>query len=270
MSATPMTGRPRRPLASPFAISAAAITAILLRDIRLRAGRYYTGFLMLLLMPLAHLLAIVIIYEVMGRVAPVGTDQVVYFGLSILPFVILIYSSRQIVSALSQNAPLLYFNRVKVFDIIIARGILESVSSIAVFAMLLCILSLYSDDFAPRDWPGVVFAVASAIYLSFSIGVPNALIARVVPMWYYVFALSAPVFWIASGIFFFPSAIPDPYDKWIALNPLLQCVEWIRYSYYEDYPDKLLNIPYLFTFATASLAISLIAERLARRMLLSR
>jgi capsular polysaccharide transport system permease protein len=54
------------------------------------------------------------------------------------------------------------------------------------------------------------------------------------------------------------------------LEPLLQCVEWIRYAYYEDYPDKLLDIPYLITFATACLAVSLIAERLARRVLLSK
>jgi capsular polysaccharide transport system permease protein len=63
------------------------------------------------------------------------------------------------------------------------------------------------------------------------------------------------VFWLASGIVFFPTAIPAPYDRWLALNPLLQCVEWIRYAYYEDYPDKLLNIPYLITFATACLAV---------------
>jgi capsular polysaccharide transport system permease protein len=50
------------------------------------------------------------------------------------------------------------------------------------------------------------------------------------------------------------------------LEPLLQCVEWIRYAYYEDYPDKLLNIPYLITFATVCLAVS---ERLARRVLLT-
>ena len=78
------------------------------------------------------------------------------------------------------------------------------------------------------------------------------------------------MFWISCGIIFYPTAIPDPYDRWLALNPLLQCVEWIRYAYYEDYPDKLLNIPYLITFATACLAVSLVAERLARRVLLSK
>jgi capsular polysaccharide transport system permease protein len=270
MEATPVTEPMRRPRASPLAINAAVIGAILLRDIKLRAGPYYTGYLMILLMPLAHLLIVVTIYRILGRLAPHGTDQMVYFGLSILPFVIFVYLSRQIVMSLGENRPLLYFNRVKIFDIFLARGILEATNSVVVFIIFVCIFAVYATDFSPRDWPGIVFAVAATIYFGFSVGVANALIAHVLPVWVIFFNLSTPVLWMASGIFFFPTAIPDPYDRWLALNPLLQCVEWIRYAYYEDYPDKLLNIPYLITFATACLAVSLIAERLARRVLLSK
>jgi capsular polysaccharide transport system permease protein len=269
MEATPVTEPLRRPRASALVINAAAIGAILLRDIRLRAGPYYTGFLIVLLMPLAHLLIVVTVFHLFGRLAPQGTDQIVYFGISILPFVIYTYLSRRIVIALTENRPLLYFNRVKIFDILLARGILEAADSVVVSIILVCILAVYSNDFSPRDWPGIVFAVATTIYFGFSFAVPNALITRVLPAWVLVFNLSIPVLWLASGIVFFPTAIPDPYDRWLALNPLLQCVEWIRYAYYEDYPDKLLNIPYLITFATACLAVSLIAERLVRRVLLT-
>src|SRR5580704_5472116 len=270
MEATRVTESMRRPRASPLAINAAAIGAILLRDIKQRAGRYYTGFLMILLMPLVHLLIVVMAFHIFGRLAPHGTDQMVYFGISVLPFVIYAYSSRQIVISLAENRPLLYFSRVKIFDILLSRGILEAAGSVVVFISVVCILEVYSTGFSPRDWPGIVFAVAATIYFSFSFGVANALIASVLPVWYLLFGLSIPVFWLVSGIIFFPAAIPDPYDGWLALNPLLQCVEWIRYAYYEDYPDKLLNIPYLITFATACLAVSLIAERLARRVLLSK
>ncbi len=260
---------PIRPLAPPLTICAAVIGAIILRDIRSRAGPYYTGFLMFLLMPLAHLLCVVVIYHVMGRIAPEGTNEVVYFGLSILPFVIFLYMSRQIVIGAVQNGPLLFFNRVKIFDIIVARALLEAGGAVVIFVFLAGILAVYSHEFSPRDWPGLIFAVAGTIYLSFAFAVPNALIAHVIPIWLFFYSLSAPVLWAASGIFFFPTAIPEPYNHWLALNPLLQCVEWIRYAYYEDYPDKLLNIPYLLTFATICLALSLLAERISRKVRLS-
>ncbi|MGQ0445697.1 MAG: hypothetical protein ACT4O2_11380 [Beijerinckiaceae bacterium] len=91
MEPRPVTELLRRPRASALAINAAAIGAILLRDIRLRAGPYYTGFLMVLLMPLAHILLVLTIYHLLGRVAPQGTDQIVYFGVSILTFIIYAY-----------------------------------------------------------------------------------------------------------------------------------------------------------------------------------
>ena len=185
MEATPVTEPMRRPPASPLAINAAAIGAILLRDIKLRAGRYYTGYLMILLMPLAHLLIVVIVFHIFGRLAPQGTDQIVYFGLSVLPFVTYVYLSRPVVSSLMENRPLLYFNRVKIFDILLARGILEAAGSVVVFIIVVCLLAVYSTDFSPRDWPGMVFAVAATIYFGFSFAVPNALIARLLPIWYF-------------------------------------------------------------------------------------
>jgi capsular polysaccharide transport system permease protein len=147
MEAAPVTESMRRPRASPLTINAAAIGAILLRDIKQRAGPYYTGFLMILLMPLAHLLIVVMAFHIFGRLAPQGTDQVVYFGLSILPFVVFTYLSRRIVISLAENRPLLYFNRVKVFDILLARGILEAAGSVVVFIILVCIFEVYSKDF---------------------------------------------------------------------------------------------------------------------------
>ena len=61
-----------------------------------------------------------------------------------------------------------------------------------------------------------------------------------------------------------------PYRDELRSEPWTWFSILIRYAYYEDYPDKLLDIPYLITFATACLAVSLIAERLARRVLLSK
>jgi capsular polysaccharide transport system permease protein len=254
-----------RPSALALSINLAVIKAILLRDIRILTGAYCSGLVILLLMPLGHLLIVVVMFQLFGRVAPMGTDQIVYFGISILPFVIFAYMSRQVVVSLLVNSPLLYFNRVKVFDILIARGTLETANAAIVTAIIMLILLVYSNDFTPRDWPGFVFAIMATIYLSFCVGVSNALIAKLIPFWLYVFNLSIPIFWAASGIIFFPSAIPEPYGSWLALNPLLQCIEWIRYSYYEDYPDRLLNVQYLLAYATACLALSLIAERIYRR-----
>ncbi|PNG25032.1 ABC transporter permease [Methylocella silvestris] len=259
------TGEP--PPASALAINLAVIRAILLRDINVLVGPNGVGLLVLLLMPLGHLLVITVIYKVLGRLAPVGMDDTVYYGISILPFVMFVYPSRQIMIAIISNKSLLYFSRVKTFDILYARVTLEIVTAIVVFVVVMLALLIFSRGFSPRDPSGFIFAIGATIYLACSIGIMNALLAQVLPIWFMIFNLCAPILWMISGIIFFPPALPDQYSYWLGFNPLLHCVEWIRYAYYEDYPEKCLDIPYIFSFATVCLLGSLIGERLSRAAL---
>jgi capsular polysaccharide transport system permease protein len=245
------------------------INALLLRDIRARAGKFYTGYLVVFLMPFAHLAVVLTIYVFAKRAPPVGTDATMFFGLSILPFVIFVYPSRQIVVGLAQNRPLLYFPRVKIFDIIFARALLETANGAAVSAMTLFVLFLATGGFEPRDPFGLECAVILTIYVGIAWGAYNSLLAVLAPFWMYAFNLCFPALWLLSGgvlnVYGFPSEI----QYYFAFNPLFQCVEYLRYSYYEGYPTHLLNVSYAFWFGTCLLAAALVLERLMRRHLLS-
>jgi capsular polysaccharide transport system permease protein len=245
------------------------INAILLRDIRVRAGKFYVGYLFIFLMPFLHLGVVLIVFVMTNRVPPVGTDPIVFFGLSILPFVVFMYPSRQIVIGLSANRPLLYFPRVKVMDVVIARGILESANGVAVSAFACLVLFLITGEFSPRDFFGIVCAILLTLYLGLAYGFINALISHLFHFWTYAFNVLFPAVWLSSGILFNPQTIPSPYREFLMYNPLLQCVEYIRYSYYEGYSDNLLQVPYVFWTATCMIAIGLACERGFRRAMLS-
>jgi capsular polysaccharide transport system permease protein len=256
-------------ISQPFQVWLNVINSILLRDIRVRAGKYYIGYLVIFLMPFAHLGAVLIIFIATNRVPPIGTEPVIYFGLSILPFVVFVYPSRQLVVGLAVNRPLLYFPRVKIMDVIIARGVLETANGMMVSAVVFLVLFLTTGEFSPRDPFGIVCAMLLTLYLGFAYGLINALIAHLIQFWHYGFNVLFPLIWILSGILFNPHATPSPYRDYLTYNPLLQCVEYIRYSYYEGYSDELLNIPYVFWTATCMIALGLIIERSSRRVLLS-
>jgi capsular polysaccharide transport system permease protein len=245
------------------------INALLLRDIRARAGRFYAGYLVIFLMPFAHLGAVLTIFVMTDRVPPVGTQPILFFGLSILPFVIFVYPSRQIIIALNANRPLLYFPRVKIFDIFIARGLLETANGLAVSAVVCLVLFLAAGEFSPRDPFGILCALLLTLYLGCAWGAYNALLAHLFHFWAIVFNLFFPILWMISGIILNVHAFPNPYPHILAFNPLLQCVEYIRYSYYEGYPYDLLDVWYVFWFATCLIAIALFFERTFRRTLLS-
>jgi capsular polysaccharide transport system permease protein len=246
------------------------INALLLRDIRARAGKYYTGYLVIFLMPFAHLAVLLAIWTLfMARSPFFGNQPVIFFGVSMLPFVIFVYPSRQVVISLLTNRPLLWFSRVKIIDIFIARGILEFANGMAVAAMVCIVLFVLEGEFSPRDPMGFLAALVLTLYLGFGWGAYNALFAQLFHVWPMAFNLFFPVLWIASGIMFYVHGIPQNYAYLLKFNPLLQCVEYIRYSYYEGYPSNLLDVGYTFWFATCLIACALVFERTFRRQLLS-
>ena len=103
-------------------------------------------------MPFVHLGVVLTFFVATERAPPVGTQPIIFYGLSILPFVVFMYPSRQIVVALVANRPLLYFPRVKITDVIIARGLLEAANGMAVSAMLFVVLFVATGEF-PRAIP---------------------------------------------------------------------------------------------------------------------
>jgi capsular polysaccharide transport system permease protein len=245
------------------------INALLLRDIRVRAGKFYTGYLVIFLMPFGHLAVVLVVLTVLNRAPPIGTDPTIFYGLSILPFVIFVYPSRQILIALPMNRPLLYFPRVKIIDVFVARGLLETANGMAVAGVVLLVLFLATGEFEPRDPAGIMWAVLLTIYVGIAWGAYNSLIAHLFPFWAMVFNLFFPLIWMASGILLNVHGLPAPFQRYLAFNPVLQCIEYIRYSYYEGYPSDILDPAYAFWFATCLLASALLFERVFRRQLLS-
>jgi capsular polysaccharide transport system permease protein len=245
------------------------INALLLRDIRMRAGKFYTGYLAIFLMPFAHLGVVLAILVLMDRAPPVGTQPILFYGLSVLPFVIFVYPSRQISVGLLQNRPLLYFPRVKVMDVIVARGLLETANGMAVSGVVVLVLFLATGEFEPRDPMGVMNALLLTLYFGIAWGAYNSLFAFLFPFWMLFFNLFFPVLWLGSGILLNVHGLPAQFQHYLAFNPLLQCVEYIRYAYYEGYPGDILDVGYTFWFATCLFALALVIERLLRRNLLS-
>jgi capsular polysaccharide transport system permease protein len=245
------------------------INALLLRDIKVRAGKFYTGYLFIFLMPFLHLGFVLVIFAGAGRSPNVGTDSVLFYGLSILPFVVFVYPSRQIALSIAANRPLLYFPRVQILDIVIARGLLEAANGIAVSAIVFLVLFLTTGEFTPRDPFGILSALLLTLYLGFAYGLINALISRAFEFWHYAFNALYPLLWIISGIAFNLHALPAQYKVYLTYNPLLHCIEYIRYSYYQAYPSDAISIPFLFWTATCMIAIGLLVERTSRRLLLT-
>jgi len=73
---------------------------------------------------------------------------------------------------------------------------------------------------------------------------------------------------VSSGCLFVTPNLPDQIAIPLSYNPIVQCVEWMRTAYFENYSDRLVDKEYLLAFGIISLLAGLLAERFSRRILM--
>lgn len=248
---------------SSLVVQARVINALILRDMRTRFGRSHFGYLIAILWPFVHIFVIVAIFAVMGRAAPVGDDVVLFLATGLTPYIIFLYVSRNIMISVMSNKPLLYFPSVKVIDIVLARWVLEFITAFAV--IFLCMAALWAGDSdpIPRNIPEAVLACLATVLFATGLGVLNAVICCLAPMYATAYLLVTVTLYISSGIMFIPEALPQEARDALLWNPLLHCVGWLRSAYYPGYGETVDRL-YVVLFGGTSLVIGLLGERWVR------
>jgi len=241
------------------------VGAVLMRDMQTRFGHSKFGFLLSLLMPFAHLALMIVIYLILGRQAPLGNDPIVFFSLGVCCFILFSYPYGYVIRAPVENKPLLYFPRVKLIDILIARAILEMLGAILSCCGVFVFLIVGEFNFEPHDIPLMLAGFASAIYIGISLGTLVGVLAALWAPLLYAANLFRPLFWGTSGCIFLPGMLPALPRELVSYFPLLHSVELVRVGYYADYISPVLDISYLIWFPTGTLGFAILLHHLLRR-----
>ena len=243
------------------------LIALILRDVRTRFFGHGAGYLIAVAWPLAHIAILLFIYAAAGRVAPQGGSQTLYITVALAPVMAFIYSSRWIMLSAVMNKPLLGFPLVKLFDVLFARSILETLCSCLMVIVLAAVLTACGIDVRPRSSPDAFKAMAAAMLLGIGIGFVNGLLALLAPLWVTGYALLIIVIYMTSGVLFVPEALPEQARYVLSFNPILHAVEWMREAYYGVH-SRTLDKTYLLGFGSISLFIGLVSMRFGRAFLL--
>lgn len=241
------------------------IYALMMHDIKNRFFGNGLGMIVMVLWPFVHITVLIAIYLFTHRPHPFGEGIVQYSAVSLFPYIVFNYVGRWISLSAQQNKPFLNYPIIKPIDIIVARTLLELVS-ITVFAIMLVLFVEMSGSTIMPDAPDQAAEAAFAIaFLAISFGFLNAPFTFIIPLWPLVTTLFILLMWVASGVLFVTSQLPEQARVPLSYNPLLHCVEWMRIAYYSDYPTDILDRMYIFEFSLSMLTIGLILMRLFRR-----
>lgn len=248
----PVRSSPRR-----FA-SARTIIALMLREMSTRYSRTPGGYLWNVLEPLAAILFLSLGFSLFLRSPALGTSFLLFYATGYLPFDMYGTLARSCGMAINFSRSLLRFPAVTWVDALLARFLLNSLTSILTSVLLLVGILAVTDSRTILDMPPILQAMGLAMLLGLGVGATNCVLMGMFPVWNVIWGiLNRPLF-IASGIFFLFDEMSPTAQAVLWYNPLIHIVGLMRTGFYPTYTAAYVSEIYVLVVSLSLLTLGLI------------
>ncbi|GAB2649671.1 ABC transporter permease [Vibrio panuliri] len=227
-----------------LSVQGRVIYALILREALAKYGKSHIGYLWAVFEPSLQVLVLVTIFSALGRQSPVGGDLAVFFTTGIVPWLIYSGISSRLSGALGANQALLSYPHVTPFDVLMGRALLESITMLVVFVLLVALLQLMGKALAVYDLFHVLMGLMVLVVFSTGVGMINSAIRIYFDSWDKLFSAFNRPFYFLSGIFFTAASLPPQAREYLQWNPIFQCVEWVRSGFFSTYQNTYINYSY--------------------------
>ncbi len=256
---------------SSWAITLSVWKALFLREAVTRITSSRIAWIWLFLEPIVHFAFMMFMMTVVHSRTIGGLDTAEWLIIGLMSFFMFKRVSAQTKNAIKVNMALYTYRQVQPIDTIFVRAYLEGFLGILLTIMLSVGAVLFGVDMVIDD-PLMVMAAFLGLWL---MGLGWGLMLSVLDFFLpdiskVVDMLSTPLY-ILSGVMMPIAAIPEPYRRWIELNPLAHGVEASRLgvsSFYHAMPG--LDLAYLYKFAFAMIFFGLLLQRHYRFQLVAK
>ncbi|MDV2985729.1 UNVERIFIED_CONTAM: ABC transporter permease [Methylobacteriaceae bacterium AG10] len=236
------------------------LSALMLRDMRSRFGGTYWGYLVQVLWPCVHLAVIVTVMSFRNLRPPITDSVLLFIATGAVPALAFQYVSREVMKGYLIHKPLTYFPQVKRFDTVVARCLVEIVSSFLGLMLVMAVLLCFGVDPIPQDMFTAITGYLTAIALGIGIGTINVGICSIFPGWTLGYVLVTILIYMSSGVYFLACYMPTEIYDIMRWSPVVQIIEWVRLGYEPTMPAKI-DLIYIFGWVFGSLTIGLLMER---------
>ncbi len=234
------------------------VAALLIREMEARFGSKPGGYVWALVDPAANVALLTIIFQSLARAPALGVSFPLFFGTGYVAFQFYQAMVVYLNGAVRANKSLLSYPNVAPIDTVVARYILQLITTVTVaFTVLLAIIVSMR---VPPDltWPPIIEAAFIASMIGLGVGLTNNVLFGKFPLYEKVYGIVSRPLYLISGVFFLPDAIPHPYREIVLLNPLIHVTMHFRTGFYDEYRASGLDISYAYTFAFLTLFLGMV------------
>ncbi len=235
------------------------VTAFVMREIATRYGKSPGGYVWAILEPVAFILMMTSLMGAFGRLPAMGDSFTLFYATGYVAFSMYKSMEGYLASSISANKSLMSYPKVAPFDAVVARLILQGMTSVVVAAVILYGSLWTTQRPVEIHWLYIIEAVMFAWIIALGIALANTVLFFKFPLYQKVFDIISRPLLLLSGIFYVPSQMPHPFADYLLANPLAQVVILFRQGFYTMHGDNGLDMFFLsevsFTLLFVGLAL---------------
>lgn len=255
-------------LQPPSLRAARTVGALMLREMSARYGNSPGGYLWSVLQPLGMVLVLSVGFSLLLRSPSLGTSFLMFYATGYLPFIFYAEITSKTSVSLQYSRTLLAYPGVVWIDSILARFILNFVTSAVVFCIVISGIMIMTETRTILSLEPIFVGLAICTLVGLGVGLMNAVLFGLVPIWERIWPiLSRPMF-IASGVLFLYEDLPEGAQNFLWWNPLLHGTGLVRMGFYPTYHAEYVSVIYCFLVSLSAIALGLIFLRSKHKKIL--
>ena len=204
------------------------VGALLIREIYSRFGRESLGFAWIVGEPLVFAIPVLFVWRAVRDPNEHGISLMPFLCSGYLPLLLFRHLGGRILLFIRSNVPLLYHQRVTIFDIFLARSLLEIGSNLTALAISFAVFYAIGALDVPRDLPMFYLGYFFMIWWSVAIALIIGALCERTDWVQQIWTPYSYLYMMFSGFFFLADWLPPALRNIALYQPYTQSYEMLR------------------------------------------
>lgn len=241
------------------------IFALVLREMSVRYGKSPGGYIWAVLEPVGMIIVLSWGFSLIMRSPALGTSFILFYATGILALNLYQTSARKVAQALNYSRALLAYPAVTWVDAILARFMLNLLTSVMVTYLILTGILALEDTRSILTFQPILLAITLAALIGLGIGCMNCYLMSKYMIWKQIWGIATRPLFLASGIFYTYEILPSTAQAILWYNPLMHVTALMRAGFYPTYSPDFVSIPYTLAWVLLPMCFGVIMLRKMHR-----
>ncbi|WP_299474016.1 ABC transporter permease [uncultured Paracoccus sp.] len=244
------------------------IVALCLREVTTSNGDTAGGYMWSVVSPVIGIIGLSYIFSAGFRTPPLGENFAIFYATGLLPFTMFRSVCGRVEFSIRASRQLLNYPRVTVFDVLISKFIMATITQAAISALVLAFILYFYQPDTTFHIVQILQSFIVAALMGFGFGVMNCAVKTKLPLWEMLWNFVSKPLLLVSGVIILVESLPRPYSEWLLWNPLVHITGRMREAFYVDYVGSYTDLRFPLEIALVSAFIGMAGIKLFARELL--